>query len=172
MEIWDLYDKNRMLINQTMVRGNVPPENTYHIVIHVCIFNSDGNMLIQRRQPFKSKWPDLWDLSVGGSAIQGETSQAAAEREVHEEIGYDLSLEDVRPSLTINFDKGFDDIYLINRNLNLKELTLQEEEVKEIKWASLDEIKVMIDAEIFIPYHKGLIELLFFMKDQMKIHTR
>lgn len=32
----------------------------------------------------------MWDLTVGGSAISGDTSQMAAEREVYEEIGYPL----------------------------------------------------------------------------------
>lgn len=50
---------------------------------------------------------------VGGSVICDDTSQSTTEREVYEEIGYKLSLTGIRPTLTINFDEGFDDMYLI-----------------------------------------------------------
>lgn len=172
MEIWDLYDKDRIKTGETMVRGSKFKENTYHLVVHVCIFNLEGKMLIQQRQPFKDGWPNMWDITVGGSAVSGDTSQLAAEREVYEEIGYKLSLDGIRPSLTINFDKGFDDIYLIQKDVDILKLKLQYEEVQSVKWASKEEILSMIDEEIFIPYHKSLIDLLFFMRTSKNSHTR
>ncbi|MBZ6007617.1 NUDIX domain-containing protein [Paraclostridium bifermentans] len=172
MEIWDLYDKDRIKTGETMVRGSQFKENTYHLVVHVCIFNLEGKMLIQQRQPFKDGWPNMWDITVGGSAVSGDTSQLAAEREVYEEIGYKLSLDGIRPSLTINFDKGFDDIYLIQKDVDISKLRLQYEEVQSVKWASKEEILSMIDEEIFIPYHKSLIDLLFFMRTSKNSHTR
>ena len=172
MEIWDLYDKDRIKTGETMVRGSQFKENTYHLVVHVCIFNLEGKMLIQQRQPFKDGWPNMWDITVGGSAVSGDTSQLAAEREVYEEIGYKLSLDGIRPSLTINFDKGFDDIYLIQKDIDISKLKLQYEEVQSVKWASKEEILSMIDEEIFIPYHKSLINLLFFMRTSKNSHTR
>ena len=42
----------------------------------------------------------MWDISVGGSAIQGDSSQTAAEREVLEELGIKLDLQGVRPHFT------------------------------------------------------------------------
>ena len=166
MEIWDIYDKERRKTGETMIRGSIFKENTYHMVVHVCIFNSEGKMLIQQRQPFKDRWSNMWDITVGGSAISGETSQLAAEREVYEEIGYKLSLDGVRHSLTINFDKGFDDIYLIEEDIDITKLNLQYEEVQSVKWASVEEIVDMINDNKFIPYHKSLIELLFSMRNK------
>ena len=46
MENWDLYDENRQLLNETMTRGNEVPANRYHLVIHVCIINKQGQLLI------------------------------------------------------------------------------------------------------------------------------
>lgn len=60
-------------------------KGTYHLVVHVCVFNQKGEMLIQQRQPFKQGWPNLWDVTMGGSALAGETSQQAAMRELKEE---------------------------------------------------------------------------------------
>lgn len=172
MEIWDIYDKDRVKTGETMLRGSNFKEDTYHMVVHVCIFNLENKMLIQQRQPFKEGWANMWDITVGGSAISGDTSQVAAEREVYEEIGYTLLLDGIRPSLTINFDRGFDDIYLIKQDIDISKLNLQYEEVQAVKWASKEEILSMIDKETFIPYHKSLIELLFFMKDSKGTHTR
>ena len=172
MEIWDLYTKDRIKTEETMVRGEKITKGFYRLVVHVCIFNSRGEMLIQQRQPFKSSWSNMWDITVGGSAISGDTSQSAAEREVYEEIGYKLSLDRIRPALTINFEDGFDDMYLIKKDIEISDLYLQYEEVKAVKWASKEEILKLIDEEIFIPYHKSLIDLLFFMKDTKGTHTR
>lgn len=172
MEIWDLYTKDRIKTEETMVRGEKITKGFYRLVVHVCIFNSQGEMLIQQRQLFKSSWPNMWDVTVGGSAISGDTSQSAAEREVYEEIGYKLSLDGIRPALTINFEDGFDDMYLIKKDIEISDLYLQYEEVKAVKLASKEEILKMIDEETFIPYHKSLIELLFFMKDTKGTHTR
>ena len=172
MEIWDLYTKDRIKTEETMVRGEKITKGFYRLVVHVCIFNSRGEMLIQQRQPFKSSWSNMWDITVGGSDISGDTSQSAAEREVYEEIGYKLSLDGIRPALTINFEDGFDDMYLIKKDIEISDLYLQYEEVKAVKWASKEEILKLIDEEIFIPYHKSLIELLFFMKDTKGTHTR
>lgn len=92
MEIWDIYDKERNLTGRQMHRGNRFEQDAYHLVIHVCLFNPLGEMLIQQRQPDKNGWPGMWEVSTGGSAIAGETSQQAAEREVKEEIDYTLQL--------------------------------------------------------------------------------
>ena len=172
MEIWDLYTKDRIKTDKTMIRGTQITNGFYRLVVHICIFNSKGEMLIQKRQPFKAGWSNMWDITVGGSAIVGDSSQSAAEREVYEEIGYKLSLEGIRPALTINFDEGFDDIYLIQEDVDITKLKLQYEEVKAVKWASKEEILSMIDEEIFIPYYKSFIELLFSMRNHRGIHMR
>ncbi len=93
MELWDIYDKDRVKTGKTMVRGAEFAPDSYHMVVHVCIFNSKGEMLIQQRQPFKEGFPNLWDITVGGSATMGDSSQDAAEREVFEEIGLKLNLQ-------------------------------------------------------------------------------
>ena len=75
MEFWDIYDMDRIKQNRVIRRGDEFSEGEYHVVVHVCIFNSAGEMLIQQRQPFKDSWPNQWDLSVGGSAVTGDSSQ-------------------------------------------------------------------------------------------------
>lgn len=170
MELWDVYNRDKTKSNKTMIKGEKFEEGAYHLVVHACIFNSKDEMLIQQRQPFKSGWSNMWDITVGGSAVWGETSQAAIERELLEEIGLKINLQNVQPHLTINFDVGFDDIYLIEKEINIKDLVLQYEEVQRVKWATLEEIYRKIDEGVFIPYYKSLIQLLFDMRKQYGCH--
>lgn len=163
MEIWDLYTDERMRTDKTMMRGDRVPEGYYRIVVHICIFNSEGKMLIQQRQPFKKGWPDKWDITVGGSAVSGDDSRSAAHRELLEELGLSLPFDSLRPMLTVNFDGGFDDVYLIRRDVDVDTLVLQPEEVKTVRWASLAEILEMIDSGEFIPYDKNIISAFFSM---------
>ena len=55
MELWDVYDVVRNKTGRTMVRGETFAEGDYHLVVHVCIFNSKGEMLIQKRLWMSSK---------------------------------------------------------------------------------------------------------------------
>ena len=151
-ELWDLYTKDREKTGKTHRRGDEMKEGEYHLVIHVCIFNSKNQLLVQQRQPFKDGWPDMWDLTVGGSALQGESSYQAAERELFEEIGLKLDLSDRRPNFTINFANGFDDYYLLEQEVDLTTLHLQEEEVQAVCWVSKEEALQMKEQGIMIPY--------------------
>ena len=172
MELFDLYTLDRVKTGRTMVRGEPVPKGFFRLVVHVCLFDGKGRMLIQQRQPFKESWPGLWDVSVGGSAVSGDTSRSAAERETMEELGLEVDLTTVRPSLTIHWENGFDDFYLLTRPVEPSSLRLQPEEVRTVKWVDMDEILRMIDEGTFIPYEKSLIGLLFFLRDHRSTHTR
>lgn len=166
MEIWDCYDINRQLTGGELVRGEALPEGCFHTVIHVCVFNSRGEMLIQQRQPFKKGWPNLWDVSCGGSILKGETSQMGAHRELLEELGMDYDFNGIRPDFTYNFYGGFDDFYLIEKEVEIDTLKFQYEEVQGAKWASREEILEMIDKGLFIPYFKSIIGMVFEVRGQ------
>lgn len=159
MELWDIYDKNRSLTGRQISKGAKFNTGDFHLVVHVCIFNSKNEMLIQQRQSWKIGWPNMWDLTVGGSALANETSAEAAERETLEEIGYKIDLSNERPFFTINFDLGFDDYYLIEKDIDIKDLRLQYEEVQSVKWANKHEILHLVKEGKFINY--WFIENLF-----------
>ena len=89
---------------------------------------------------------------------------------MREEIGLELDLSDIRPSLTLNFDGGFDDYYVLTQEVDPSALHLQEEEVQAVRWATQEEILRMIDDGLFIPYEKSLIGLLFFCRNHRGAH--
>lgn len=161
MELRDIYDIDRIPQDRTSVRGEPIKPGDYIMVVHACIFNSAGQMLIQRRHSSKKAWGGYWDVSVGGAAMAGETSREAMQRELKEELGVDIDFSGRRPAMTMNFERGFDDFYLLHADLELDGLRLQSDEVSAVRWADRDELLAMIDRGEFIPFFKSMIELLF-----------
>lgn len=151
-EIWNLYDENRILTDKKHLRGEKLKQGEYHLVVHVCIFNNKKELLIQKRQPFKKGWPGMWDLSAAGSACEGETSILAAERETYEELGLKIHLQGVRPYFTMNFSNGFDDYYILEKEVEIASLELQTSEVAAVKWVNVREAKQLIKKGEMIPY--------------------
>ena len=162
MEHFDLYDINRRFVGRQIRRGEKLPKDLYHIVVHLCIFNGQGQLLIQRRRDEKEGFPGLWDISLGGSALRGETSLDALKREAMEELGFAVQGDPV-PVMTMMFSEGFDDYYICRADVEPGRLTLQKEEVARVRWASLDEVLDLISDGRFIPYRPELIRLLWSM---------
>ena len=161
MEAWDLYTQDRVKTGQTMLRGDPVPEGHFHLQVHVCIFNEQGEMLIQQRQSTKRWYAGLWDYSVGGSAVAGDTSLAAAERETLEELGLQVSLAGLKPAVTRWYGAMIDDYYILPLNVALSDLHLQREEVQAVRWASREDILTLLAQGQFCPNPPGMIALLF-----------
>ncbi|MBQ4342818.1 MAG: NUDIX domain-containing protein [Erysipelotrichaceae bacterium] len=164
MELWDLIDQTGIPLGMVHERGKPIPKGAYHLVVHICVFNDKDELLIQKRTPDRSAWPDQWDVSAAGSVLTQETSRQAAERELKEEIGLDYCFQDEQAYLTVHGKDWISDWYLIECNCDLQTLNLQKEEVAEIKWATLESISMMKKEGQFIPYHDGFLELLFQMR--------
>lgn len=90
-----MYNSTGEKLDETVFRGDEVPENTYHLVVHIIIKNSNGDYLIQKRLDNKELLPGLWAFT-GGSATVGETSEIAALRELSEETGIYLNVGDLK----------------------------------------------------------------------------
>ena len=179
MEKWDLYDENYQPTGRTISRGAPLPDGTYHLVVHVVLRNAKGQMLIQQRQETKAMYPGMWDITLAGNALAGESSQEAASREIGEELGVKLDLTGIRPDVTVHFHSGFDDIYLIREGSEgakkafgerpfpsgMEDFTLQEEEVQAVRWASEEEVLDLLERGEFLPYYPGFLSYLFAMEE-------
>ena len=64
-----------------------------HPVVHLHVFNSKGEVYLQRRPDWKDIQPGKWDTAVGGHIDYGENPHDALRREVREELG----IEDFTP---------------------------------------------------------------------------
>lgn len=84
----DEKDQVRGAAARSQVHGN----NLLHRAVHIFIFNSAGEVLLQKRSRWKDRHPNLWDSSAAGHVGAGEDYDGAAERELHEELGIRSSL--------------------------------------------------------------------------------
>lgn len=61
-----------------------------HRAVLVMLFNTAGKLYIQKRSQGKRLYPGRWDLSATGHVKAGEAREAAALRELREELGIGL----------------------------------------------------------------------------------
>lgn len=140
-ELRDLYDKNSNITDKTYRKGETIPEGYYPIVVMVVIRNSKGEFLMQKR--VEAKGGD-WGVT-GGHPKSGETPLEGIVTEVKEELGLDFSKEKF-----IEYDSGCDGkdcykMYFVNKDVNLKDIKIQEEELSEVRWFSMDELNHMVE---------------------------
>jgi len=62
-----------------------------HPVVHLHVFNSKGELFLQKRSETKDIQPGKWDTSVGGHVDYGEETMHALYREAREELGIEIA---------------------------------------------------------------------------------
>lgn len=157
MERCDIYDKHCNRTEKSIVRGEKLKEGEYRLFVHMWLINSKGEILIQKRSEQVNFAPGLWAVT-GGGAIQGEDSVDAAYREVKEELGIDIHIKN-KP-VTFVSDNTIIDIYIIEYDKDIDNIKLQKEEVSDVKWVTVDELKLMIQKGEFYKSNDGYYEFL------------
>ncbi len=164
-EVWDLYDARGVKTGLVVSRSDRIPEGLYHPVVHVCVFNEKGEMLIQKRNADKALEPDKWDVSSGGGGICGEEIYESAERELKEELGIIADLSNTPPHVTLFFETGFDTYYIIKVDSHTFSPSIQKKEIQAVDWVTEDKILSMIESGSFASFKKSFISMLFELKE-------
>lgn len=164
-EMRDLYDRNRNMLERKAERGTKLSDDEYHLVSNAWIRNSEGKFLISQRVEWKSH-PLMWECT-GGSAIIGEDTYKCAIREAKEELGIDISNAPYAfVGSTIRYYKNCPDIldvYIFGYYVPLEKVTIQKEEVNDVKWATKDEILEL--------YNNGKFETTEFFMDAINFNS-
>lgn len=133
----DLYDKNRNLTGKTIAQDEEIPKG-YYITIVVCFMkNSEGKFLMQKRSVQKD---GLWG-TTGGHPKTGEDSLTGMHTEILEELGLDIDPNELKLLTTIQDNKLICDIYYLKKDINLDDIVMQESEVADVKYFTIDEIE-------------------------------
>jgi isopentenyldiphosphate isomerase len=88
-ELFDVVNEHDEVIGQ-MARRDVHRMGLRHRAVHVLVFNSRGELFLQKRSQFKDCFPGCWDSSASGHLAPGESYDDCAVREVQEELGVRL----------------------------------------------------------------------------------
>lgn len=145
------------------VVGRAPKDEIYaklltHRIVHVLVFSTAGELLLQRRSANASFAARHWTTSVGGHVTSGESYEQAALRETQEEIGVDAILT-----------HKFTDIYLDPRGLKKflatfttvhdGPFTKEVHAVEDLRFVPIKKVWDMIHAGE--PFHPEFLFLLF-----------
>lgn len=146
----DVLTESGEFAGETKQKAAVHRDGDWHRCAHVWIVTGDGRVLLQRRSERKDNWPSRWDVSVAGHVSAGESAPAAAIREVREEIGLELTSEDLQHVATIReahvlYDGAYRDneiheVFVVRREVDVSSLVLDPEEVAEVRlvpWAEV-----------------------------------
>ena len=173
MELLDVLDENGNKTGEVEERSEVYRKGLWHRSSHIWIINDNNELLVQRRNPYKATFPNLWAISVAGHVDSGETSLDTAIRELKEEVNLDVDPSELEFLFTIkretpykdSFLRVFDDVYLLRKNIDCEQTKLQVEELTDIKYVYYEYLEDIFKEgdKDYVPYteeHKKLFEIL------------
>ena len=147
MELWDAYNSNYEKIEgMTLVRDEEIPQGVYHLVCEVLVRHVDGTYLLMKRAPTKPLYPNMWEATAGGSALQGETAEQGAMRELREETG--IVAETLEPLDRTLGQTCWHVRFLCVTDCDKKSIKLQAGETCDFRWATAEEVLAMSESEL------------------------
>lgn len=149
-EIFDVVDRDDVIIGRSSrseVHGN---PDLIHRVAHVLVFNTDGELFLQKRSKTKDVQPGKWDTSVGGHLDFGETYSHAAKREMKEELGIEpVRIDFLHKYLHSNdYESEYVSTFIASWD---GDFVLHPDEIEDGRFWSLEEIDRRQNEGIFTP---------------------
>lgn len=152
-ELIDVLDNKGNKTGIIKKKSDIKKDGDYHRAIAVLVINSNNEILMQKRSSRKRIYPNLWSIFVKGHVQAGETSIDACIRELSEEVGININSNELNYLYTIfeevidkaYIERIFYDTYILRKDFNLNDITIQEEELSEIKLADSNKVISLIE---------------------------
>ena len=127
-------------------RREVHARRLWHRAVHILVFDSAGRIFLQKRSMKKDMSPGLWDSSCAGHVDAGEDYNAAAVRELGEELGITLAETPERwLRLEPCPDTGWEFCWVYRLNHD-GPFVLHPEEIETGEWLTTDEVRQRLAA--------------------------
>ena len=154
MEIFDIVDEYGNPTGETVERGLAHKEGVRHRTAHLWIareVNGKWQVLLQKRAQTKDSFPGRYDTSSAGHIQAGDEPLESAIRELEEELGITASPEELKYAGTFNikYEKEFHNklfkdneiafVYVYLGEIDIDDITVQEEELECVEWFDLEE---------------------------------
>lgn len=163
-EMVDVYDSlTGEKTGEVISKNEAHSKGIWHSAIHILLVNKERNkILLQKRCADKKLYPNRWDITVGGHISAGEEALVSAHRELEEELGLDSKkyefkfLDRIKEEFINNGvnSKEFVYVYLIEADVDVKDITLQKEEVSEAKWFEKEDFFELIEKKQIINHYQ------------------
>lgn len=144
MELLDVLDTNGNKTGEVLDRDTIHKNNIMHLEVYCIIINNKREILLQKRAACKKHNPNVYALTAG-HVETGEDLRTAMVRELKEELSLDVKEEDLKVYMDRMIkirEKNSNVSYYFYIICNKKEddFILQEDEVSEVKWFTVDEL--------------------------------
>lgn len=154
-----IYEKNE-LFDIVDIEGNVTGNATrkechsgsflLHPVVHLHLFNSSGELYLQKRSSKKLIQPGKWDTAVGGHIDSGEDVISALYRESKEELGIDNFTPEFVGRYPFRSEVEFELVNIFTTVCD-SEITIDPIEIDEGRFWTIKEIEDSLEKDIFTP---------------------
>ena len=155
MEYLNLYDKTGKLLKEKGIRGEKREELVGIVIIF--IENSKGEFLIQKTSASRG---NIF-ATTGGHVSYGSDFSDTVINEVKEELGIDVSNENIVEVNTFITDRYVQKVYYLKKDIDINDITIQEDEVEYVVWLSKEKIDNLIANNSFregnIPGYKHIV---------------
>lgn len=138
-EVFDVVNDQDEVIGQAP-RSEVHRRKLNHRAVHVLIFNSRGELFLQKRSQQKDCFPGAWDSSASGHLDRGEDYDACALREVREELGVELDCAPRRLFKVKACPETGQEFVWVYQCQHDGPFCLQPEEIEQGDWFTLAEV--------------------------------
>ena len=146
-EILDIVNETGEVLGQA-TRAEIHRRRLLHRVVHLLVFNSKGELLLQKRSQLKDIAPGKWDTSVGGHVEHGETIDQALRREMEEELGF-YNCETAFQYSYIHSNAVETELVYSFRCSYEGEIRFNPLEITEIRFWDLSDIRDALGSDIF-----------------------
>ncbi len=163
MEYLQVFNKDKKVIDEKVLREDKYklPDGKYFMIVLIFIMNSEGKFLMQKT----SKSRNSCIATTGGHVSYGDTGLITVFKEAKEELGLDLDTNEIQYIDTLIFKNGIEETYFVNKDIDIKNLTIQKEEVDYVEWFTIDEIKELINKKEF---REGNIDAFYKVLDYIQ----
>lgn len=153
-EYLDIVDEDGNITGEKELRSVVHEKGLWHRTAHIYFYrvlNGEIQLLPHLRSKLKSSNPNKWDTRFGGHVESGQTLEETVIKEICEETGLNISLDDLIIGPQGKYDGGVNKEivgqFYYNFNGEPSELKFNDGEVQKAKWMFIDEIRKSIEDE-------------------------
>ncbi len=153
MEFLSIFDEWENFKNKYIIRGFTPDSEEYIMIVYLFIQNKDNKILLEKDID-TNKW------SVPGGHVISSIPRDDLNREMKEELGIDISNDNVINICTIKKNNRLFKLHLLNKNILINDIICAPSEILEVKYFTLDEINDLISNKTFKENNIMFIEAL------------